>query len=250
MIGYSLWADHVVVRGVGRIGVLFENLKADLARCGETTGQRVREVLFNSGMWAVLGYRFRYWAVTRDWFGGIQRPLNFLASLVGLMVEVTTNITLPITAQIGPGLYIAHTGYIVVAKGTSIGRHCTLTQGVTIGHGGGGTKSASGGVPVLGNRVYVGPGAAIIGPIEVGDDALIGVGAIVTRSVPPRGVAVGNPARVRSVKGSFDLITYPGMDQDLQRLASHMLAQEEMATQAPANPGDSQRTTSGSDGDV
>ena len=62
------------------------------------------------------------------------------------------------------------------------------------------------------------PASAVIGPLKIGDDALIGVSAVVTRSVPPRGVAVGNPARVISLKGSFEVISYKGMETDPQRL--------------------------------
>jgi serine acetyltransferase len=51
----------------------------------------------------------------------------------------------------------------------------------------------------------------------VGDDCLIGVNAVVTQSIPPRAVALGNPARVKSLKGSFALIMYPSMDMDLER---------------------------------
>ena len=62
--------------------------------------------------------------------------------------------------------------------------------------------------------------AAIIGPISVGDDALVGVGAVVLKSVPPRGVVAGNPARMISNVGSFDLITYTGMESDPERMAA------------------------------
>ncbi len=135
-----------------------------------------------------------------------------------LIVDITTNIQLPETVPIGPGLFIAHTGYIVLAGDVIMGHHCTLTQGVSIGHAGGGGKDLRS--PVLGDRVYVGPNAAIIGPIEIGHDALIGVGAVVTRSVPPCGVVVGNPARLISYKGSFDLIDYPGKEDDPERLVA------------------------------
>jgi serine O-acetyltransferase len=114
-----------------------------------------------------------------------------------------------------------------VSSGAVIGRFCTLTQGVTIGHRGGGGGQRRG-VPRIGDRVYLGPGSAVIGPITVGDDALIGVGAVVTRSVPARGVVVGNPARLISTAGSFDLIEYPGMDHDPSRQAS--LAAVELET--------------------
>jgi serine O-acetyltransferase len=142
-----------------------------------------------------------------------------MGSFVSLFVQVTTCITLPARVRIGPGLYIPHTGFIVVNSQAVIGSNCTLTQGVTIGHRGGGRESMRGS-PVIGHRVYVGPGAAIIGPITIGDDSLIGVGAVVARSVPARGVAAGNPAKLLSRRGSFDLIEYPGMDFDTDRLAS------------------------------
>jgi serine O-acetyltransferase len=169
-------------------------------------------------MWAVVGYRFRRWLFTTRMPRLVRWPLKVVAVLVQLAAEIATNIELPSSAAIGPGLYIPHTGYIVVGSRAVIGRQCTLAQGVTIGHGGGGKSSRD--CPVLGDRVYVGPGSAIIGPVTIGSDALIGVGAVVVRSVPTRGVAVGNPARIISHAGSFDLIDYPGRDRDPERLAS------------------------------
>jgi len=207
---------------------MFEKLGQDLRRCGNSPYQRVREVILSPGTWAVLGYRFRRWLFTTRAPRPVRWVLNIAAELVQLLTNVATNIELPGSADIGPGLYIPHTGYIVVVSRAVIGRHCTLTQGVTIGHGGGGSKPRDG-CPVIGDRVYVGPGSAIIGPVTIGDDALIGVGAVVIHSVPPRGVAVGNPARIISRAGSFDLIDYPGMDDDPDRLASLAEAEAERA---------------------
>ena len=198
---------------------MLRDLSQDLRRCGETPGERVREVFSNPAMWAVMGYRFCRWVYALKVHWLIRKPLNLVAGIVSLFVQVTSGVTLPARARIGPGLYIAHTGYIVVNSQTVIGSNCTLTQGVTIGHRAGGRKRG-GGNPVIGDRVYIGPGSAIIGPITVGDDALIGVGAVVRRSVPPRGVVAGNPARLLLRHGSFDLIDYPGMDSDPDRLAS------------------------------
>jgi serine O-acetyltransferase len=79
----------------------------------------------------------------------------------------------------------------------------------------------------VGDRVYIGPGAAVIGDVTVGNDALIGVGAVVTKSLPERAVAVGNPARVISHDGSFRIISYPGMDDDQGRRASAAMAADE-----------------------
>nr|WP_281373790.1 hypothetical protein [Parvularcula dongshanensis] len=63
-------------------------------------------------------------------------------------------------------------------------------QGVTIGTNG------KGGLPRLGNGVDVGPGAAILGGVQIGDNAAIGANAVVLSDVPPYGVAVGIPAKV------------------------------------------------------
>jgi serine O-acetyltransferase len=209
---------------------MFDCLRQDFCRCGDTTSQRVKEMLFNIGMWAVVSYRLRRWIFQLRLPRPLKLPLNLISALTQLVTEVLTGIQIPCSADIGPGLYIPHTGYIVISSGAVIGSNCTLTQGVTIGHGGGGRRSAQG-CPQIGDRVYIGPGAAITGPISVGDDALIGVGAIVIRSVPACAVVVGNPGRIISSKGSFDLITYPGMEHDAARVAA-FLATQEMQEQA------------------
>lgn len=197
---------------------MFENLKQDLARYGGARAQ-LRALILTPGAWVVVGYRFGRWVYTTRSPWPLRPLLNAGASLVKLWVEMTTSIDLPAQAEIGPGLLIAHTGYVVVASGVVLGRYCTLTQGVTIGHASGGTDLTFS-CPVIGDRVYLGPGAAVIGDVNIGDDALIGVNAVVTRSVPPRGVAVGNPARVISRQGSFKLISYTGMEHDPGRLAA------------------------------
>jgi serine O-acetyltransferase len=149
----------------------------------------------------------------------LRLPLGAAGRLVVGFVEAVTHIELPSQAAIGPGLFLPHAGYVIVASNAIIGRHCTLTQGVTIGHRGGG-RGASLVSPVIGNRVYVGPGAAILGPVNVGDDVLIGANAVVIDSVSSRAVVVGNPARVISRQGFFQLINYPSMGYDAERLAS------------------------------
>jgi serine O-acetyltransferase len=198
---------------------MFEDLLEDVRRCGLTPSSRARELMLNSGMWAVIGYRFRRRLFTSRMPRPVRWLLNVPSVLAQLFAEVTTGIQLPSSAAIGPGLYIPHAGCIVVNSRAVIGSHCTIAQGVTIGHGGGGGKPMDS-CPVIGDRVYMGPGSIIIGPITIGDDALIGAGAVVIRSIPSRGVAVGNPARVISRAGSFDLIEYPGLDDDPARKRS------------------------------
>ena len=106
---------------------------------------------------------------------------------------------------------------------TIFGDNCNLSNGVTIGEKFGGQNA---GIPRIGNRVYLGPHAILIGNISIGDDAAIGAGAVVTTSVPERGVAAGNPARILSQKGSFDYITYQNMQNDPPRQASQALVEK------------------------
>src|SRR5262245_31909650 len=110
---------------------MFEHLKEDLRRVGSTGGQKLRMILFAPGVWAVLSYRYRRWIHVRR----IPQPFRFLLNLSGTLVQawtdVATNIQIPASASIGPGLLIVHTGYVVVSSTTVIGRHATLAQGVT-----------------------------------------------------------------------------------------------------------------------
>jgi serine O-acetyltransferase len=138
-------------------------------------------------------------------------------------MEIVTGISLPPECFVGEGLYIGHFGTVIISPSSRIGSNCNLSQGVTLGFGGRGEK---GGHPTIGNRVYIAANAVVVGNITVGDDAVIGAGAVVTKSVSPRAVIVGNPAQVSSYKGSFDFIRYDGMEHDPARIAS-------LASQAP-----------------
>lgn len=85
------------------------------------------------------------------------------------------------------GMMIRHgNGTVIVAE--SIGEDCEVYQQVTVGAG-------RGGFPVIGDRVDLCAGALVFGGIRIGNDVIIGAGAVVTKDVPDRAVMVGNPAR-------------------------------------------------------
>jgi serine O-acetyltransferase len=134
--------------------------------------------------------------------------------VVNRLVEVWSGIGIAPQTRVGPGLYIGHFGGVIISGDVVIGANCNLSQGVTLGVGG---RGASRGCPVLGDRVYVGPGAKVFGPISIGDDAAIGANAVVTGDVPPGAVVAGVPARVLNYSGSFDFVSYPGMETDPSR---------------------------------
>jgi serine O-acetyltransferase len=116
--------------------------------------------------------------------------------------------------RIGSGLYIGHFGGIVVNASVVIGDNCNLSQGVTLGQINRGPKA---GCPVIGNNVYIGPGAKIIGNIRVGDHAAVGANAVVVDDVPSNSTVGGVPARVISDAGSEGYVNrtdYPTVPAD------------------------------------
>jgi serine O-acetyltransferase len=154
-----------------------------------------------------------------------SRWLSPLAFVFQQVILALTSIDISPAAHIGPGLWIPHGGYIVIGP-VPVGRNCEIFQGVTLGARQStiprpDPEPGSGlGVPTLGDRVWVGPGAVITGRITVGDDATVGANSLVVRDVPPRGVMLGVPARLISRRGSFNQIAYRGMDADEGRKAS------------------------------
>jgi serine O-acetyltransferase len=117
--------------------------------------------------------------------GGIGR---YLAALLRRVApgEATLQIN---TADIGPGTRFVH-GFATIALAQSIGAGCLIFHCVTIGD-----SPPRWGLPTIGNRVLIFPGAVVAGPITVGDGAVIGANSVVTRDVPAGEVWAGNPAR-------------------------------------------------------
>ncbi|MGO8875775.1 MAG: serine O-acetyltransferase [Acidimicrobiales bacterium] len=94
------------------------------------------------------------------------------------------------TADIGPGLFIAH-GHSTTLAAERIGANCYVHQGVTIGW-----DYRSERAPIIEDDVFIGAGAVIVGAVTIGKGARIGSNAVVLCDVPPGATAVGVPARV------------------------------------------------------
>lgn len=120
--------------------------------------------------------------------------LKLPARIVSHLSRFFTGVEIHPAAKLGRRLLIDHGMGVVIGETASIGDDVLIYHGVTLG-GVGGSKGALR-HPQLGNKVMIGSGAKLLGPIAVGDGAHIGANAVVTRDVPANAVMVGIPARV------------------------------------------------------
>lgn len=103
------------------------------------------------------------------------------------------------TLAIGPGLRIYHGDGIVIASGTVIGRGMTIEHQVTIGNRIG--HEGELGCPTIGDNVFIGVGAKVLGAIHIGNNVRIGANAVVLHDVPDNATVVGVPGKVVRIQG-------------------------------------------------
>jgi serine O-acetyltransferase len=144
------------------------------------------EILLYPGVLALGLHRVAHWL--------FQAELFFLARLVNHISRFFTAIDIHPGARIGRNFFIDH-GFVVIGETADIGDNVTMYQGSTLG----GTNP-TGGVggkrhPTIGNGVIISLGAAVLGPVYVGENARIGANAVVNKDVPEGATMIGIPAR-------------------------------------------------------
>jgi len=151
------------------------------------------------GVHAVAVYRFGQWIRAEGLFTRLLLDPIYLA--LQMLIHVLWGIDIPRGAKIGGGLYIGHFGGITVSRKAVLGRNCNISQEITIG--GSGRPGVNGGYPVIGDNVYIAPGARIFGKIHVGNNVKIGANAVISRDVPDNAIVVVDPGfRIVSMKGN------------------------------------------------
>jgi serine O-acetyltransferase len=144
------------------------------------------EILTYPGVWALGYHRIAHWL--------FEGRLYFLARLVNHWSRLLTAIDIHPGAKIGRNFFIDH-GFVVIGETAEIGDNVTIYQGATLGgtnptDGVGGKRH-----PTICDNAIVSLGAAILGPITVGEGARIGANSVVTKDVPAGATMVGIPAR-------------------------------------------------------
>ena len=154
----------------------------------QAKGERAARVVFGMPVLPVILLRLRNRLVR------LRVPI--LPYLCELLSGALWSVLIGRYVQIGPGFLIPH-GHIVIDGEVKIGRNCTVNPWVTIGLS---RRRHLGGLdlhgPTIGDRVFIGTGAKLLGPITIGDGARIGANAVVIEDVPANATVVGVPARV------------------------------------------------------
>ena len=143
-----------------------------------------RRYIANPGFKAVVRYRFAHYFFVNGF--------KALATIITARTVARTGAEITPSARFGPGLVIKHPVGIVVGRGVWAGQNCTLLQGVTLGE----KYSEEGGheYPTLGDGVTICSGAAVLGRVHVGDNALVGANSVVVHDVPKNSRVAGAPA--------------------------------------------------------
>ena len=188
---------------------MFNHLRADIQAVMErdpAARSRVEVLLAYPGVHALLWYRLAHMAWLHGW-----HLLGRLLSHIGRML---TGIEIHPGAKIGNRVFIDHGMGVVIGETAEVGDDVTLYQGVTLG----GTSLEMGKRhPTLKNGVIVGGGAMVLGPITIGEHAVIGANAVVVKDVPDGVTVAGVPAKVvrgRSKTSDSEFYAY-GTPEDL-----------------------------------
>lgn len=134
------------------------------------------------------------------WFRKYQEKPSVFKRIMLYRITKRCGLEISPKARVGAGLYLGHPYNITVGENVVIGKNVNLHKGCTIGR----TNRGNSGSPKIGNQVYIGINATIVGNIVIGDDVLIAPNSYVNFDVPSHSVVIGNPGKIHSKKNATD----------------------------------------------
>ena len=172
--------DKAMDRGI------WQSVEADRRAYGLTPWLAVFRLLTLSTWWLVVLYRIAHWLC--------RRHIPIIPGMLHSVGIVLWGSDISPAAAIGAPLRIAHSVGIVIGGGAVIGDNCEFFQNVTVGGRDKRLADGTDAMPVIGHNVTLCAGAVVIGPIRVGDGAIVGANAVVLRDVPEYTAVAGIPA--------------------------------------------------------
>lgn len=184
---------------------MFATVRQDIRAAKERDPARptTLQVIFAyPGVHAIWGHRISH----RLWNRGARLAARVLAEVT----RILTGVEIHPGAVLGSGLFIDHATGIVIGETAEVGDDVTIYHGVTLGGTGADIGKRH---PTIGDRVIIGAGAKVLGPIKIGDDSRIGANAVVVKEVPTSSVVVGVPGQVvtRLARGNEDDALMPDL---------------------------------------
>tara|TARA_R110001583_G_scaffold76621_1_gene209447 strand:+ start:10750 stop:11385 length:636 start_codon:yes stop_codon:yes gene_type:complete len=173
-------------------------LKADLYRySGEVSIKQFwKHFIFTPGYQYTVWMRYCGYLKVQS---KLLKPWYAIVKLLLLRCRYKYGIAIPEYTKIGPGLFINRFGGVYVGGDAEIGSNVNITHGTLFGYTNRGERK---GCPIIGDNTFFGSGAKVIGKVTIGNGAVVGVNAVVTKDIEENGVAVGIPAKVVSHAGS------------------------------------------------
>jgi len=160
----------------------YEDLKAKSNwYYGKSNAQKILRMLVTDGTSAMLLYRLA------QFLRRLQLPT--LGLIIGKLNQLCNHLVIGRNASFGPGLVLVHTFGIVINSDVKAGKNVIIEHCVTIG-------AEKGRSPVLGDNIFIGAGAKIIGGVKVGSNVKIGANAVVVKDVPDNVTVAGVPAEI------------------------------------------------------
>ncbi|MEL7371819.1 MAG: serine acetyltransferase, partial [Myxococcota bacterium] len=150
--------------------------------------ERHRASASHRSMPAIANYRFGRWVQNKPlpirWLGGKLYGAGLIVA------EAISGIYLARDTEVGDGLHFVHAGGINIHPGSIIGDRVGIMHGVTLGTG------PDGRAPTIGNDVFLGANASVVGGVSIGDGARVAANSLVITDVPAGALAIGVPAKV------------------------------------------------------
>ncbi len=170
-----------------------EDVDAAMARDPAANG-RLELILTSPGLHAIWAHRVLHRLFLRP-------GTRLLARVLAIVVRSVTGVEIHPGAVLGRRFFIDHGMGVVIGETAEVGDDVMLYHGVTLGARSSEKVKRH---PTVGNRVTIGAGAKVLGPVYIGDDVQIGANSVVVRDLPAGAVATGIPATVRFPKAGED----------------------------------------------